>query len=239
MDPSTPTPKSQTLAGARATLAYAPGIVAWGVIAGVATVAAGVAPLTAFLMCLIVYAGAAQLAALQMLSIGPPLPIIVLAALIINSRFALFSLSMAAQLPANLPLRKRLLFAYLLSDNSYGAAVARFSYHPDEPHKDKFLLGAGLVVWAAWQVGTIAGVGAGSAIPPSWSLEFAVPLAFLALGVAVIRDLPMLIAALAAGTVAVLAWHLPYRMGLITAAFTGILAGIAAEQMLRGRRPPQ
>ena len=78
--------RQQLLIGLRASLPTAPGIFAWGVIAGVATVGAGLAPFTAYLMCTIIYAGSAQLAALQMLATGTPIPIIGLAALIINSR---------------------------------------------------------------------------------------------------------------------------------------------------------
>ena len=225
--------RQQLLIGLRASLPTAPGIFAWGVIAGVATVGAGLAPFTAYLMCTIIYAGSAQLAALQMLATGTPIPIIGLAALIINSRFALFSLSVAQLIPG-MSLAKRVGFAYLLSDNAYGIAFVRFASRPDDPHKDSLLMGSCVAVWVSYQVGIIVGVVTGSAIPSSWSLEFAVPLTFLALGIAVIRDVPMVTAALAAGLVAVLTWHLPYRLGLALAAIAGIAAGMASDAL--GRR---
>lgn len=207
----------------------APGLIAWGVIAGVAAVAAGISPLTAMAMCIIVYAGSAQLAALQMLATGTPIPVLFLAALVINSRFVLFSLSMSHHLPA-LSLRKRLAFSYLLSDNGYAATIARFSHHTEEPHKDSYLLGTCIVVWVSWQLGTLLGVLAGSALPASWSLEFTVPLTFLALGLAVIRDRAMVLAAIVAGIVALLTWHLPLRLGLLLASASGIAAGIAVDR---------
>lgn len=216
----------------QASLAAAPGLIAWGLIAGVAAVAAGLSPLAAMAMCIIVYAGSAQLAALQMLATGTPLAVVFLAALVINSRFVLFSLSMSHHLPG-LSLRKRLAFSYLLSDNGYASTIARFAYHPAEPHKDAYLLGTCIVVWVSWQLGTSLGVLAGSALPASWALEFTVPLTFLALGVSVIRDRPMVLAALVAGVVALLAWHLPHRLGLLLASAAGIAAGIVADRWLK------
>lgn len=235
-NPPSPTYRSQLNAGMHASLAAAPGLIAWGLIAGVAAVAAGLSPLTAMAMCVIVYAGSAQLAALQMLATGTPIPVVFLAALVINSRFVLFSLSMSHQLPG-LSLRKRVAFSYLLSDNGYASTIARFSYHPEEPFKDAYLLGTCIVVWVSWQLGTSLGVIAGSALPASWSLEFTVPLTFLALGLAVIRDRAMVLAAIVAGVIALLAWHLPHRLGLLTASAAGIGAGVVADRYWRKPAP--
>lgn len=217
-------------------LPASPGILAWGVIAGVTTVAAGIDPLLAWAMCAIVYAGSAQLAALQMLATGTPIVVIGLAALIINSRFVLFSLAAAQQIPG-MPLRQRALLGYLLSDNGYGIAVARFASRPDEPLKASVLLGGCAGVWIAYQVGIVIGVVAGRAIPAAWSLEFAVPLTFLALGIVVIRDRAMVVAAIVAGLVAVIAWPLPYRLGLVAAGAAGIGSGMLVDRLARKVRP--
>jgi predicted branched-subunit amino acid permease len=69
----------------------------------------------------------------------------------------------------------------------------------------------------------------GALIPESWSLSFAVPLTFLALLFATIKDKAMVIAAVAAGITAVLAHSFPYKTGLILAAVVGIAVGMLVE----------
>jgi len=65
------------LAGARAALPVLAGIVAFGVITGVAMVASGITPLAAMLMSLFVFAGASMVAAAQLLASGTPALLIV------------------------------------------------------------------------------------------------------------------------------------------------------------------
>ena len=93
----------QFLAAARACLPALPGVLAFGTISGVAMVAAGMPNYLAMLMSVLVYAGSSQLAALQLVASGTPLAIAILAALVINLRFSIYSLSMAPHLAAARP----------------------------------------------------------------------------------------------------------------------------------------
>jgi 4-azaleucine resistance transporter AzlC len=220
------------LAGARACLPATPGIAAFGVIMGVATVGVGLSPWLAILMTVIVYAGTAQLAALQLFVAGAPLPVILVAGLILNIRFVLYSLSVAPHV-ARGSLRRKLALSYLLSDNGYAPFAARFAGAPDTRNKIDYLLGSCTAVWVAWNAGTIAGVVAGARVPEGWHLEFVVTLTFLALAIAVIRDRALAAAALASGVTAVLAYPLPFRLGLIAAAAVGIAAGVVWERWTR------
>jgi predicted branched-subunit amino acid permease len=77
---------------------------------------------------------------------------------------------------------------------------------------------------------TAVGVFVGALIPESWSLSFAVPLTFLALLFATIKDKAMVMAAAGAGITAVLAGSLPYKTGLILAAIVGIGIGLISEK---------
>jgi predicted branched-subunit amino acid permease len=80
-----------------------------------------------------------------------------------------------------------------------------------------------------WQISTAVGIFLGAAIPEAWSLEFALPLTFIAMLVPVLRDRPGIAAALSAGVVALIAYSLPYKLGLIVAALVGILVGTILE----------
>ena len=110
---------------------------------------------------------------------------------------------------------------------------ARDGFRPDpSPHRHWYFLGAGLTLWSCWQASTAVGVFLGARVPESWSLDFTLPLTFIALVFPGLRDRPAAAAALAAGILAVLAAGLPYKLGLLAAALVGIVAGLAVE----GRR---
>ena len=75
----------------------------------------------------------------------------------------------------------------------------------------------------------------GASIPQDWPLDFALPLTFIALVVPALKHRPAVAASLSAGLVALLAYGLPFKLGLILAALTGILVGT----ILEGRKSPE
>jgi predicted branched-subunit amino acid permease len=192
-------------------------------------VASGIPPLVAMLMSVFVFAGASMVASAQLLAQATPALLIVVATLFINLRFMMYSASLR-MLFAGLPLRWRLLVAYLQADNIYGMTLSKFSEHPDDPHKLEYFLGAGIPIWIAWQAAVLVGVLIGAGVPPSWRLEFAAPLAFIAMTVPFLRERAMIAAALAAGVTVVAAAGLPLRLNLVLAAAAGIAAGMLAER---------
>jgi predicted branched-subunit amino acid permease len=206
-----------------------PGIVAFGVITGVAMVASGIPPLVAMLMSVLVFAGASMVASAQLLASGTPALLIVLTTLFINLRFMMYSASLRLHF-AREPLGWRLLIAYLQADNVYGLTLMRFADAPDAPGQRDFFLGAAVVVWAAWQLAVAAGIGIGAGVPASWRLEFAAPLAFIAMTIPLLRDRAMVSAALVAGLTVVAAHALPLKLSIAAAALAGIAAGMLFER---------
>jgi len=74
------------------------------------------------------------------------------------------------------------------------------------------------------------GILLGTAIPAAWPLDFALPLTFIAMVVPVLTDRPVIASALSAGLVALLAYNLPFKLGLILAAMVGIFFGVLLER---------
>lgn len=220
----------QFLAAAQSCLPILPGVLAFGAISGVAMVAAGMPYYLAMLMSVLVYAGNAQLAALQLLSSGTPLAIAILAGLVINLRFSIYSLSMAPHLAAARP-RWRPLLSYLLTDNGYAMVLRGYERPLGAADKVWYYLGCSAAIWTTWQLGTLTGVMLGTRIPGAWHLEFSIVLTFLAIVAPTIRDRAVAAAALAAGLTAILTWSLPLRFGLIIAVAAGIAAGMLTESM--------
>lgn len=229
------TRRAQFIGGLQAISPILLGVIPFATFSGVAAVEVGLTPGHAVGMSLIMYAGAAQLAALQLIGAGAPLLITMLTAVIINLRFALYSFSMAPHLK-NLPGRWKNLLAYLLSDQAYSVAITRFEDQPQLPHKHWFFLGATSAVWVTWQLGTIAGVVLGAQVPESWSLDFAIPLTFLAVLVPTLKSWDAGAAALGASVLVVAGSGLPFNLGLILAVLGGIAAGTAVGEwkMRRG-----
>ena len=222
--------------GVRASLPILLGIVPFGVITGVAMVASGISPLAAMAMSVFVFAGASMVATAQLLSQGTPAALIVLATLFINMRFMMYSASLRLHF-MRLPLRWRLLIAYLQADNVYGLTLARYADRPGDRGKLEYFLGAGIPIWLAWQAAVLAGILIGAGVPASWRLEFAAPLAFIAITVPLLRDRAMIAAALAAALTVVAASGLPLRLNVIVAAIVGIAAGLAIETTQMRMKP--
>ena len=208
------------------------GIIPFGVITGVAMVASGIPPLVALLMSLIVFAGASMVASAQLLASAAPAALIILTTLIINLRFMMYSASLRLHF-AEAPLRWRVAIAYLIADNVYGLLLSRFSEHPKDEGKLEYFMGAGIVVWAAWQVAVLGGILIGAGVPASWRLEFAAPLAFIAMTIPHLRDRAMIAAALAAGVAVISAHELPLRLNIVAAAAVGITVGLFFEKKTR------
>jgi predicted branched-subunit amino acid permease len=180
-------------------------------------------------MSLIVFAGASMVASAQLLASCAPVALIILTTLIINLRFMMYSASLRLHF-ADAPLRWRLAIAYLTADNVYGLLLGRFGEHRDDQGKLEYFVGAGVVVWAAWQAAVLGGVLIGSGVPASWRLEFAAPLAFIAMTIPHLRSRAMVAAALAAGLAVIAAHDLPLRFNIVVAAAVGIATGMLSEK---------
>ena len=220
----------QFLAAVKSCLPVLPGVFAFGTISGVAMVAAGMPHYMAMAMSVLVYAGNAQLAALQLVTSGSPLAIAILAALVINLRFCIYSLSITPHLAAAGP-RWRPLLSYLLTDNGYAITLRGYERALGAADKVWYYFGCSVAIWVTWQLGTLTGVLVGARIPADWHLEFSIVLTFLGIVAPTIRDRAVAAAACAAGITAVLAWPLPLRLGLLLAVAAGIFVGMLVESL--------
>lgn len=215
-------------AGVRAELPLLVGVFPFGMIYGALALSAGLSKSAAQMMSSIVFAGSSQFVAAQLIHESAPGLVIVLTIAVVNLRHMLYSASLAPYL-ASLSTRWKTLLAYLLTDEAYAPTILHYERNGVQPFGHWFLLGAGLALWSTWQASTALGIFLGAAIPDSWSLDFALPLTFIAMVVPVLKGRPYIAAALSAGTVALIAHALPFKLGLILAALTGIAVGTVLE----------
>jgi len=175
-----------------------------------------------------IFSGAAQILAGQMLAGGAPVAVIVLTCFVLGLRFLMYSAAMAPHLKA-LPARWQQALAFLLTDQAFATAIRRFNASDDPRNGARHFLGAGIALYLCWQVTNMVGFFAGNVIPAAWSLEFAVPLCFLALVAPLLRDMPTVLAAVVAGIAVVALGGLPMKLNLIVAGVIGIVVGTVAD----------
>jgi len=224
----TPTPREEFIAGSRAIVPVLIGTIPFGFVTGVATTAAGMTLLQGIALSVLSFSGIAQLISAQLVAAGSPVVVTVAAAFVVSLRFMMYSAALAPHV-AHLPLRERLLVAYLMTDQTFAMAIRHYE-QPGEPrHRHWHFLGSALVLYASWQAAVAAGALAGAVVPASWSLDFAVVLSFIALLVPAVRGRADLAAAIVAGAVALFSAGLPYRLSLVAASIAGIAAGMVLQ----------
>ncbi len=224
--------RDELRAGIRAVAPMLIGVIPFGLVAGVTPVANGLGIGTAVAFSAVVFAGASQLAAIEVLADGGPALVAALTAWTINLRMLLYSASLAPYF-AHERLGRRMLVAYGLTDQAYALSITRWAPEvPGDPsiasrrRRLAFYAGAGATLWVAWQTSTVAGALVGGAVPDSVPLEFAVPLVFLVLLVPVLDRRPAVVAAVVGGLVTVAALEAGVGpLSLMLGALSGIAAG--------------
>src|SRR5690625_173694 len=142
-------------------------------------------------MSAIIYAGASQLTALGVLAAGAS-PLLAIATVwLVNLRFVPLGLSMPPRLASGWP--SHLVAAHLLVDP---LLIVNGTAETHERRKQYWMIGPALDL--NWQVGTVLGYRAGTAIPDPTvlGLDVALPAAFVALLTSWRRDVPSRRAAL-------------------------------------------
>jgi predicted branched-subunit amino acid permease len=188
--------------------------------------------IAALAMSMIMFSGAAQIVATQLLASGAPFAVILLSCLVVSLRLLMYSAAMAPYLRP-LDHRWRALLAFVLTDQAFAGTLQRFRDSHDVRANASYFLGSGAMLWLVWQFATLGGVMAGQFIPASWHLEFVVPLCFLAVLVPLLHDRVSLIV-FAVSAIAVVALDaMPLRLSMICAGLLGIAAGMIADKALQ------
>lgn len=121
--------------GVRASLPIVLGIVPFGLVAGVAAVEAGLSPVAAVGMSVVIYAGASQLAIVDLLRTDASLLVAVVAGVVINLRMLMYSASLAPYFQRYRS-RWQAVLAYFLTDPVYALAISRYTDDGDEHEAD-------------------------------------------------------------------------------------------------------
>ena len=229
------TEKSAYLAGIRDGWPFVFVAAPFSMLFGVVAIEAGLTLAQTMGFSVVVIAGAAQFAAVQLMIDGAGITLVLLAALAVNLRMAMYSASLVPWL-GKAPLWQRALVSYVNFDQCYMASVARYDTHEmTVSERIWFFLGTATPLAPTWVTFTAVGALVGTSIPPEYALDFALPITFLAMIGPMLRTLAHVTAALVSMTVGLSLIGLPSGSGLLIAAGCAMVAGVLVESWQEAR----
>ncbi|MBU6133131.1 AzlC family ABC transporter permease [Staphylococcus xylosus] len=149
---------------------------------GIVAVASGFSMLEIILLCLLVYAGAAQFIICAFVISGTPISAIILTTFIVNSRMFLLSMTLAPSYK-NYSLLNRIGLSTLVTDETFGVAIT--PHLKGEKINDRWLHGLNITAYVFWTFACIIGAVFGKYIhqPEALGLDFAITAMFIFLAV--------------------------------------------------------
>jgi 4-azaleucine resistance transporter AzlC len=221
------TPWGDVRAGFLAVAPAIPANVAFGLVTGVAILETGLTGVEGVAMSALWFAGAAQLAALDLLQGNAPIAVVVLTALVVNARYVMYSAAISPYLE-QFSRPSRWAAAFFLLDITFALSVTAFETDTDRDEL-AYYLGTAVPLWVVWVASTATGVLLGAGIPPAWGIDFAIPLVFLALLAPSIDGRASIVAAAIGGLGTTIGTGIPFNLGLVIAALCGVVVAVLVE----------
>lgn len=154
------TTKSLMLKGARDGFPIGMGYLAVSFALGLAARNAGITPPEGALMSLGMVASAGEYAAILLIGAGAGAVEMITTTLIINLRYFLMSCALTQKLDSSVPMWKRMLLAFCVTDELFGISAA----YPGKL-KPLYTYSAAVVAVFGWVLGTVLGIIAGNILP--------------------------------------------------------------------------
>ncbi len=219
--------------GLRDSLPFLLVVIPFGMVFGVVAIEAGLTVAETMGFSIGVFAGASQLAAVQLMADNAPIIIVIATALAVNLRLAMYSASLAPHL-GSAPVWQRALVAYLLVDQSYALAHEKYEANPKMPLPARFgyYIGSVTLIVPLWCAASLVGAILGNRIPAGIPVDFAVPITFLAVIAPMLRTLAHVAAAITSVLGVLLLGFLPFNLGLLVAAVFALIVGARVELWL-------
>ncbi|WP_374668252.1 AzlC family ABC transporter permease [Acinetobacter sp.] len=201
-------------------------VIPWGILAGSAAVNAGLSLMQAVGMSALVFAGAAQLVSLSMLSAGASALSIIVTIFFLTSQHFIYALHLRGD-ASGLPLAQRLSIGFLLTDELYATAML----NQERPYR--YLLGAGLSFYLCWVGFSVVGIWLAKIIPnlAALHLEFSIVAIFLVMAVLLMKN-RLAIAGMCVSAImaAVLTW-MKLEAAILLAGLCGMLVSALLDRL--------
>lgn len=222
---------AEVVAGTRDVLPIVVGALPFGLLFGALAAQAGIGAVNTLLMSLLVYSGTIQLIGLNMMTAATPLPLVLLASVIVNSRHVFYSAALTPHV-GRLPVWWRVALSYGMTDQIYALAERRYGTRDGGTNKHWYMLATSVTLFAAWFASTYAGFEFGDVLSEvDWlGLDFALYATLVALAAPVLADARSITVGLTAGLVALMATPVPFQGGIFVAILAGVVVGVLSER---------
>ncbi len=204
-------------------------VLPWGILCGSLAIQRDFSVLEALLMPLVVFAGSAQLVAIELMANNASLATILFTTFVISSRHFLYGLALRDKLKV-LPTKWRYSLGFLLTDELF--ALSGNSKAFVGKLRLIYALVAGGSFYLFWLLWNVTGIVAGSYLPDltQLGLDFAIAVTFIALVVPTVTNLPMVITVAVAALLSVLFKLLHFELDLVVAAIIAMYCGYLTDR---------
>ncbi|HEY5586177.1 MAG TPA: AzlC family ABC transporter permease [Ruminiclostridium sp.] len=203
----------------------------YGLVYGVLGGKAGLSVLEVAAMSLFVFAGASQIAAVQMLALGSNPLSIIITVFIINLRHLLMGASLSPYLK-EASFKIKMVSAFFMTDESYAVTYNHFQKNKPSP---EYFLGSGLNIYLLWGGAGVLGCIFGAALPSQFNFifDFAFVAAFIGILVPMIKDFPVVFTVIASGIISLLGYtYIPGKWYIILAGISASFVGLVSENLI-------
>lgn len=220
-------------------LGIAVSAIGFGFVYGLAAREAGFSPIEVIAMSTIVFAGAAQFAAVGYVTSGLAWPAILLLTALLNARHLLYSAALAPWL-RHVPFWRRAVMAHVLTDEAFALTIAHFQ-RVGRTDERGFWIAAIASTFIPWNLATFAGSVLGGQIPDPnrFGIDIIFPAAMIGLAVGLITGRREVVAAMAGASVAVVAALLTSpSIGIVTGGLVGPAVGLLVPARIARETAP-
>lgn len=225
--------RSAFVSGARDLMPMVIGVLPLGLAIGTVIADSSVPPMAGWLAGPLIFGGAAQLLTVEMLDSGAAPVVIVVSALLVNSRIMVYGAAIAPWF-REASLRDRLLVAAPLIDPLFLVCEPRFAEgDQDQRERIAYYAGGATLLLVAWMAVQAVAIGLTTSVPASAGLHLAAPLAFVGMLANATKSRPAVASAAVACFVAVAGTGLPYQSAMSLGIVAGLVAGIVTARIDR------
>jgi 4-azaleucine resistance transporter AzlC len=199
----------------------------FGFVYGLAAREAGFSVVEAMAMSTIVFAGAAQFAAVGYVASGLAWPGIILLTALLNARHLLYSAALSPWLRP-VPFGRRAIMAHLLTDEAFALSIAHFKRLGRTDERGYWIAAIG-ATFIPWNLATLGGVVLGAQIPDParFGIDIIFPAAMIGLAVGLVTGRRELVAAIVgAGVAVIVALASSPSIGIVAGGVIGPLVGL-------------
>jgi predicted branched-subunit amino acid permease len=214
------------------------GVVPFGAVVGSAAADAGLNVSQTMLFNIFVFAGASQLAAIDLMTKGGTIVVVVLTGLIINLRFLLYSAAISPVL-SGAGFWAKIFGAYFLTDQSYAVMTAHETHFKKSGDAIQFYFGSCTCMALTWHLAVLGGSLFGNFAPRNWALDYAVPLSFVVLVIPTLKNRKYILVAICSALSGILLYRLPLNLGLIASAVISISLAVLLSRKSESARMNQ